>query len=340
MTLTVSSRLLAPDAQPFSLNQVGQRTYELTWEVDQTDGGALAAGPSVFLAGSAVLTGNPVALGGDQFSYGGFTDLDSFAQELTGRRPDPLNAPKRWHFTWKYMPLSGTSRGKLTTSDPLMFPTEYWVEWTEEQVVLEEAKNVDALPSIGRTALTTGPVVNACGVEFTEPLMKTIYYPVLHCQKSYATLDEIVALNTTYQGTTNNGNFFGAPQRTAKYLGTESGRIQRISGTEFYTGITRIWFKDATWDRQVLNNGWSHLETDSGGNIITQAGKPKLFINRISQQTKSEAEADPEAEPDARASEPLNLTRDGLLRDPDALGVYVSYRDLDEVDYSGIGIGS
>src|SRR4051794_3064577 len=175
MTLTVSSRLLRNDGQSFGVNQVGQRTYSLTWEVDQTDGGALAAGAAVFLAAAAVMTGDPVALGGDSYSYGGYTDTDSFAQDLEGHRPDPINDPKRWHFTWKYMPLSGTSRGKLTESNPLMFPTEYWVEWTEEQVPLENAMNVEELPSIGRAAHTIGPIVNACGIEFTEGAMKTIY---------------------------------------------------------------------------------------------------------------------------------------------------------------------
>src|SRR6185295_9547486 len=118
--------------------------------------------------------------------------------------------------------------GKLTETDPLLWPTEYWVEWTEEQIPLTEAKNVEEMIYALRSPNTLGPVTNACGVEFSEPLMKTIYYPVLHAQKAYETLDEIVALNVTYQNTTNNGSYFGAGQRKAKYLGTESGRIQKL----------------------------------------------------------------------------------------------------------------
>lgn len=331
MALTVVSKRL-PTAEPGSVDKNNGRHYEVTFEVDQTDGGALACGVAVVIAAQALGT-NPVPLQGDDYSYDSFTDLDSFCQEISWSRPNPVDKPKRWHVVCKYDPVDGTDPGSISEPDPLLRPVEYWIEWAEEQVVLDEAAIVEDLSHIGRAANSVGRVVNSCGVEFTEPLMKTIYYPVLHCQKAYATLDEIVALNLTYQGTTNNGTFFGAGAREAKYLTTESGRIQRLSGTDFYMGVTRIWFKDDTWDRRPLNNGWSHFKHDGAAYELDAASNPKLFKNLVFDDPDDD-------EQDVPASEPLNLALNGTLRKTDEAGIYLTYRDLAEVDYAGIGIGS
>lgn len=338
MALTTSTKRL-PTPERGVEDRVGGRYYEVVFEVDQTDAGSRAAGVAVVIAAQ---TAGQLPLRGATYSYDGLTDLDSFLQEIEWLRPLPVDKERRWHVSCRYSPAEGINSGTIGENDPLLWPTEYWVDWVEEQIVLEEAKNVEALTTVGRAANTLGPIVNACGEETIEPLMKTIYYPVLNCQKCYATLNEIVALNLAYQGTTNNATFFGSPIRTAKYLTTESGRIQRVQGVEFYVGITRIWFKDATWDRGVLNNGWNHFKKDAAGTniLLDGASKPKLFANKVSDQTRAEAEANPDVDPEARSSEPLNLQLDGTLMPTDDDGIFINYRDLDEVNYAGIGIGS
>lgn len=325
-------------------DRYGGRTYEVEFAVDQTDSGALAAGVAVVIA-AQLLGVDPVPLKGDEYSFDGTTDDDSFCQEIEWHRPDPDDKPKRWHVACRYAPLEGVDHGTILEPDPLLWPVEYFVEWTEEQVPLNEARNVEELlyaDSFPRAADTLGPVVNACGNEFTEPLMKTVYYPVLHAQKAYATLDEIVALNDAYQNTTNNAPFFGATTRKAKYLGTESGRKQRLNGVDFYMGVTRIWFKRATWDRPVLNNGWSHFERPAANpnTILYDADGQRMFFKNLIHDDPASAEADNDIDPESPCSEPLNLSLDGTLLKADEPTVYITYRDLEEVNYAGIGIGS
>lgn len=336
MPLTVTCERLASN-EPWSSDRNQQRTYETVYRIKQTDTGS-RAGVVAMIGAAQALGSNPLPLYGDNWSLDGDTDLDAYALEYSSIWQTPADRPKFLDVTVKFAPVKGGDPGNLAEPDPLLWGTEYWVEWTEEQVVLAEAANVENLPTILRNPGTVGKVVNGCGVEFTEPLMKTVYYPVLHAQRNYQTLDEIVALNIAFQGTTNSDTFFGAEQRKAKYLGTESGRIQKINGESFYVGITRIWFKDATWDRKVLNNGWNHIELADGVPVVDGEGHAVLFKNKVHDDPQT-IEDDPDADPDTPCSEPLNLALDGTLIPTGVDPVYISYRDLNEVAYGGLGIG-
>lgn len=334
MTLTVESRRL-PYEEKGSADLYGQRTYEYSWMIDQTDSGSRAAPAAMVIAAQQGGSPDPVPQYGDNPNFDGFTDLDSYAQGFSWYRPDPVNYPKRVICDVQFAPARSIKASRLAEPDPLLWETEYWVEWTEEQVVIFDARNVDPLPAINRDALTLGKVVNACGVEWEQTLTKTVYYPVLHCQKQYETLEEIVALNLAYQETTNNATFFGSPPRTAKYLGTESGRIQKVGGSEFYVGITRIWFKNETWDRKILNNGYSHFELNEQGFIYDGQGHKKLFRNDIFDIPGQPADG----LPNVAATDPLNLTMIGTILPNEYPPFWISYRYLEEVNYAGIGIG-
>lgn len=322
-------------------DRYGGRTHTVVFETDQTDGGSFAAAASIVIAAQVA---GQIPLKGTTYSFDGLTDADSYLQEISWERPNPADLPRRVQVTCKYAPADGMDPGQLSETNPLLWPVEYWVDWVEEQVVLEEARNVEDLDFADvfpRPAGTLGKVVNACGIEFTEPLMKTIYYPVLNAQKNYQTLDEIIALNLAFQGTTNNASWFGGDPRTAKYLITESGRKQQVQGQSFYAGVTRVWFKKATWDRKVLNNGWSHFERPAGNDstILYDATGNRAFFKNLIHDDPSALEDDDTLDPEAPCSEPLNLTLDGTLLGADDSAVYITYRDLEEVDYSAIGIG-
>lgn len=323
-------------------NALGERTYSVTYEVEQTDGGTLGEPMDILLAAMA-LSGSPTSGAGDarvpawgeEYSFGGFTDTDSFLQNITWRRPSPEHHFGLWHFDLSYGPARNLDPGIFTEPNPLLWPVVFDLDWISEQVPLDAARVVEDLSHVGRSANSLGPVINSCGVEFTEPLLKTVYYPILIAKKNYATLDEIVALNLAYQGTTNDGTYFGASQRKAKYLQTASGGRQQVNGQVYYPGTTRIWFKRATWDRPVLNNGWSHFRIEGGDYLLDDAGNPKLFKNKVHDNPAAAADA----EPDADCSEPLNLALDGTLQPSDTSALYLTFRDLEEVDYTGIGIG-
>src|ERR1051326_2372491 len=98
MTLTVTSKRL-PDEMPGGQDEKGCRTYTETYEVTQTDGGALAAPVAIAIAGQSVMTGDPVPLRGGNYSYGGTTDPDSYAHSFAWRLPYPKDNPKIVHVT-------------------------------------------------------------------------------------------------------------------------------------------------------------------------------------------------------------------------------------------------
>jgi hypothetical protein len=256
------------------------------------------------------------------------------------KRPKEIDLKTRIHATVDYGPADGFNPGRLTEPNPTSWPTEYWLEWTEEQVPVKDVRNVSALPGANRDADTVGPIINGAGEEPVDPVFKLVRYPILCCQKAYATLNEIVALNTTYQDTTNNASFFGAPQRTAKYLSTQSGRITRTQGYSVYLAVTKIWFKDLTWDLKILNVGFNHLVADpSGGYKLDGKGKPQRFRCTV-RSVEIDDSGNPTVGGWVASSEPLKLATNGVLADQDAAATYISFRDLTEVDYAGIGIGS
>jgi hypothetical protein len=337
MPLTVSSKRL-PDAQPWSSDQLGRRTYTEVFEVDQTDAGDLASGVAVAIAAQQVLTGDPVPLRGENYSYGGTTDLDAFALTFSGVRPRPVDFPKRWHITVTYGQPEVNSDA-LVEDDPLLWPPEYWVEWTEESVPLVEGRIVEDLSHVGLSPGTLTPLTNSAGQQTIDPQMKTVFYPVLCCQKAYATLEEIVALNTTYQDSTNNGVFFGAAPRTARYLLTESGRVQRAGQQAVYFGVTRIWFKAETWDRKILNNGWLHLKKNGDNYLVDKEGNdPGLWRYKVQEITYDQA-GQPVKGDFVDSPEPANLNLDGTPKLNSEHAESISYRYLNELNYLGIGVG-
>jgi hypothetical protein len=210
MALTVSCKRL-PDQMDGGEDEHGKRTYKEVFEIDQTDAGALAAPVAMVIKAQSSNAGpDIVPLKGDNYSYGGTTDLDSYAMRYGWKRPKEIDLKTRIHATVDYGPADGFNPGRLTEPNPTSWPTEYWLEWTEEQVPVKDVRNVSALPGANRDADTVGPIINGAGEEPVDPVFKLVRYPILCCQKAYATLNEIVALNTTYQDTTNNASFFGA----------------------------------------------------------------------------------------------------------------------------------
>lgn len=268
MPTTITRSLILKSEEPSEIDSKNRGTHERTWRhyvSDQTD-----VGGAIILLAMALVDENRCPEIGETYNYGGLDDEGSYCQRIRVWRPEPLSSPEMWNITAYFMPLSeGTTDGTITEPNPLSWATVYDVDYLEEQVPLETAVNLDDLSHVGRPAGTNGPLVNSCGVEFIDPVLTTETYPILLARKNYATLNEIIALNTAFQKTVNNDTFFGAAAGTAKYLTTESGGQQKVGGVTFYPGTTKIIIKDAGWDRKILNNGMSHLES-FGGTLTTR----------------------------------------------------------------------
>lgn len=343
MALTVSSKVFGHDDGEGSSNEFDVREYRRVYEVDQTDAGPLADGVAVAIAAQQLMSGDPLPLLGDNYVFsdgsGTVVDLDAFAVGFKWRRPYPKTNKKRWHITVEFgaPPDDAANVGQ---PDPLLWATNYWVEWTEEQVLIEQARIVESLDHVGRAAGTLGPIINSAGEQTIDPQVKTIYYPVLCCERPYEDLTDIIALNNAYQDTTNSNTFFGAPPRTAKYLLTESGRLQRGGGISYYLGITRVWFRAPTWDKRVLNNGMMHLKKQGGNYIQDPAtGAPQLFRHVIRELTYDQNGQAIQGE-FVPSPEPANLALDGQVLAKNQAAISLTYRHLNEVNYAGIGIGS
>jgi hypothetical protein len=91
-----------------------------------------------------------------QLQLRGSTDLDSYALRFGWKRPFPKTNKYRVHVNVDYGPADGFNPGRLSEPNPLLWQTEYWLEWTEEQVPVKEAKNVQELVATSRAAGTSG----------------------------------------------------------------------------------------------------------------------------------------------------------------------------------------
>lgn len=321
--MAVLTSFLVQNGTPMEEDERGRRTYEVSWEVttnDPTDS------PLEVLTIARTLGGinNPVAGRGAAYSFGGSSDLGSFARRFSVAKLDAPNSLTKWVVTAHYGPVEdGETQTQLQQVNPLLWPTQFWINWVEEQVPLEKARNVDAMDQITRPALTEGPVVNAAGQEFTTPAMKTVFHPIINAQKNYATLEEIYELNADFQGTTNDSTIFDGlfPPRTVRFLTAESGQIQNVGSTFYYTGVIRLEVNLKTWDREILNIGYKSLEDG----VLTTIQIP---------------DEDDVLEP---VSEPVQLNADGTRGDDETAANYIKYRDLEDAQYDdpgGLGIGA
>ena len=147
-------------------------------------------------------------------------------------------------------------------NNPLLRPGVRNIEYIASEWVIDQARNVEALPSGdgkggSRAANTLAPIVNAAGKRADSEKVDTEYNPVLTYSKNYATLSAIDALNKGYQRTTNSDAVFGYEVRRLKYLVTESLGQQFENGFEYWPGVTRVEVKRTT-DLTIDNVGYDY----------------------------------------------------------------------------------
>lgn len=295
-----------------SLRQ-GNYTHGARYDVETND--HTDAAVAVIVQSQSALP-DPVPAYMSTFALNGSADASAYCKSIVARR----HASKRtkWTVEVEWSVLEGDDPANDVTSqdDPLTVPVKYWLEREEFQEPLTEAWNETALPGIGRSIDTLGPIQNAAGQEPSSAYMRTVRVPVLVAQKNYATLQELITLNRNFDDAISSDVFYGAPAGEAIYRGTEISQPQYAGGTQYYVGTTRVAFREGGWSLPLVNRGWKFL---SGGQL----------------QEATTKDADGNQVP---VSEPINLELDGSRTPDGQVGTTILYRVNRKVAFSGLGI--
>lgn len=239
-------------------------------------------------------------------------NYDLYATAFQFRNLDEHKRIVECQVTYSEIPPFGFQR----TDNPLDWPVEFSISWLEEEYVVERGWNKEALgrSTNKRDPDTYGPIVNGAMQEFDQPLMDTIRHPVVAVKYNASGvngLSQVVAINSTYQLTTNSDTFLGAAAYQCKFVGCETSGRQRLNGVDYYPITISVLIKSTT-DVTLNNIGWNALGTDG-----------KLVCAKVK---------DPDTGEQVRPSEPVFLAHDGS-RAPSGETPVVTYRYLKPVLY-------
>lgn len=247
---------------------------------------------------------DPVPVFGAAYAVNGVVlDSGSYAQKISCKLEDSevpfstgtaSNVPIIWIIEVEFAPPRNDSeneRERLSKPNPLDWNTEYWIEWVEEQVPVEEATCHTDLPTIMRGPShilsgpgEPGPVVNAAGQQTIDPLTKPEFHPVLCAKKNYRYGHVANVLNQLFRDTVNDDDFLGDPVGSWRFMTAEAEKEKTHypfedtsigTGPIVYVPITvKLEFKKWRyvnrigtgtgeegaqiafgWDRVILNNG-------------------------------------------------------------------------------------
>lgn len=142
------------------------------------------------------------------------------------------------------------------------------------------------------------PMVNTAGEIFPEPIHIELERVIYVIEKNYSTLNAVISLNETYEGSQNSDNVdpkdgvstpatpLGAG--TLKYMGTTTGPPRFENGVQYWTGITRCAYQANGWIIEKTSEGYREKFTigqnDYLVNILDQNGQQgqvphKLNVN-------------------------------------------------------------
>lgn len=254
------------------------------------------------LAAAQAETSSPVPYPNQQYAAGVGLYATNFNLVPTGE------SAKDWVITVTW---SAPSEGSLSNLDihPLLRPPKSSINFIEKEVVIEQAKNVEALGEGGaRASGTLGPIVNGALQEPGEPLLDTDWDGVINIRRWVSDINAVLTLNKTYRRTCNSDTVLGLfSPRTLKYQVSQSSEQQEQDNIPFYEINTSIEILKTT-DRTINNVGWKYID-DAGD--LKDVGEFR----------------------GGNAGEPEFLTVAGKITSTPGT---ITYRHLDEVAYSGL----
>lgn len=278
----------------------------------QANLGAVVTNPLTALAMAQSMGPNPVPLRRSLLA-GSFL----FALTINGTRTKENR--EVWNFDVTFGPPPEGEDEDQQNSNPLLRPPVFNIDYVDEEYVVKQAKNVTALTGgFSRPAFTLGPIVNAAFRRPDEPIVRTRRRGVIVIEQNFADLGDIMDLNEDYQETCNSdavtlgSKTFAA--RRLKYELTRSGGKQVENDIVFYPGITEIGIYKTT-DLVIDNSGYEYWDAAESAYLRAKDGN------------------------DEDVAEPIALNLDGTKKDTGGIGdsgpITITYRDLEEVAYSG-----
>lgn len=191
----------------------------------------------------------------------------AFCKEISIDQEHERN-PHIWIATVSYGELQedqdNTSEDPFVQDNPLDRDTVWRVEWDVVQEIVSEDRNGEQ-------------IVNSAGQPFDEALLEDRHLAVMVGRKNYETEEEIRDIGTEYDRAVNSAVFRGEAVRTVKFDGVGCSDPQWENGIRFYEATFRFSVKAETWDRKVLDRGFSYLDAgklknirDDDGQLITE----------------------------------------------------------------------
>lgn len=277
MSASILKCLLALQDRGVKVDQSGFNKYELKWLVVVDDDSLVGAQVLELAQGVTGPDFDPVPEFGDSYSVNSYEDLTGvgaidFDCHLIDNEDGSL-----WEIVVGFGPPTGPQGQPF---DPLSWETEYWWEWEEVEIPVEEASCLDDLPTImrGPTYETEysfdngfdimrtprGPIVNAAGQQTIDPLTTVLYRPVLCSLKNYQYAINSMITHRAFFNCINCESdpaitFLGDPHHTWKFLFSlaDKRQFKKVGASQigYYPTLTKLVYDPRTWIRKVLNNG-------------------------------------------------------------------------------------
>ena len=245
-------------SEEFGLELKGQNSNTLVWRV-HVDGHMSSAEA---LQKAIFATPDPVLSVGTYIGNGCFVLRVSM-------RYEHVNNCKIFTATAECGPWpsdQGSPDGVGTTDGVFNHPLARKVVWAAERVAEQVPVYKDH---------TGAALVNSAGQDFEETPTKDRYYTVYVAQKNFATLEEIVEINDTFDDTCSSDTVLGRPAQTMRFIGCEISQPIIEAGITYYQGTFRLAYKKEGWKTPLWNRGWAYWDrpkTNAGARLVSKDG--------------------------------------------------------------------